>query len=145
MKDRVIASLFRPLAGSVIPLEAHVGALTKTGKNRWTAPLTVRIPIGALTTVEQGGKAAGGFSVFVATGGVFGVISDAEQKVQPFSIDPSDLEKAKESHFTYDVTLTLDQVTDRVAIGVYDEVSREYGLTVLPLPDREVKKETPAT
>jgi VWFA-related protein len=145
MKDRVIASLFRPLGGSLIPLDAHLGALAKTGKNRWTVPLTVRIPIGALTTVEQAGKAAGGFSVYVATGGVFGVIGEPEQKVQPFSIEPRDLAKAKRSHFTYDLTLKLDQVTDRVAIGVYDEVSREYGLTVLPLPEREVKKEIPNT
>lgn len=139
MADRVTAGLFRTIDGSVIPLQAEIGPAKKSGGNRWIVPLKIRVPIDSLTTIDQRGAVRGSFSVFIASGAELGVISEVVQRTQPFTIDAKDLARAKGSHFTYEFELKTDDITDRVSIGVLDEVSKEYGLKVLTLPDRNVR------
>ena len=56
-------------------------------------------------------------------------MNDITRKTQSFSIPKGDIEKAKAGHFTCDLYLTADAQTSFVSVGVYDEVSHEYGLT----------------
>ena len=79
--------------------------------------------------------AVGGFSVYLAWGGILGEVSDVTTRIQPFTA--RDLAEAGNGEFTYDFTLLSDKRTDRVAIGVMDELSREYGVTRVELPARE--------
>lgn len=147
MTDRVVANLFQPLDQplgqpldrTMLRVDAEVGEWKQTAKNRWTAPLKVRVPIGALTTVTGPDGASGGFSVYVASGGILGVMGDVERRTQPFTIKPEDLERSKTSHFTYELTLQVDAVTRQISIGVLDEVSREFGLKRLEVPPRPKK------
>jgi hypothetical protein len=48
----------------------------------------------------------------------------------------ADLERAKTGHFTYTISVASLTPSLRVALGVYDEVSRDYavGLVNLPAP-----------
>jgi hypothetical protein len=141
MDDRVVANLFQPLDSLVIPIDVKLGALTKVRKNRWSVPVAVRIPISALTTSVQEMTAKGSFSVFVGTGADFGVISDVTKRTQEYSIKAADLANAARSHFTYNVTVEVDQFADAISVGVRDDLSREYGLVRLPLPARDGAKE----
>jgi hypothetical protein len=50
------------------------------------------------------------------------------QRTQILSIPLRDLDRAKQSSYTYEVDLTIDPKVDRVAVGVFDEVGRQYGL-----------------
>jgi VWFA-related protein len=120
MQDRVITNLHHTLTSSVIPIEATVGESTEAG-----IPITIRIPAAALTTRPGGG---GQFTVFIATGGDLGVINDVQHRTEVFTHTPS-----LPTHFTYDFTLATDTLTDRVSIGVMDEVSKEYGLVRIEL------------
>ncbi|HYH06689.1 MAG TPA: VWA domain-containing protein [Thermoanaerobaculia bacterium] len=135
MNERVVAGLFRKTDGSVLPIEAKLGAVEKAGRGRWRVPVSVRIPVQNLTTHEDGDGVKGAFSVFVAAGGQFGVTSEVVQRTQPFTISATQLASTKSSHFTYDFELTIDDLTHRVSVGVMDEVSKEYGLQVLELPE----------
>ena len=139
MTDRVVANLFQPLDRTTLPVEAELGEWRQTAKNRWTAPLKVRVPISALTTVTGPDGATGGFSVYVASGGILGVMGDVERRIQPFTIQREDLERSKTSHFTYELTLQVDAVTRHISIGVLDEVSREFGLKRIEIPPRPAK------
>jgi VWFA-related protein len=139
MDDRVVANLFQPVDGSVIPVAAEVGAVKKTGRRRWTAPLRVRVPISAITIVDTPKGPAGEFSVYVAPGGVFGLSNEVHRRKQPFTISREQLEEARDSYFTYDFELQLDEVTDRVSVAVYDEVSKEFGLAKVEVPERKVQ------
>lgn len=137
MSDRVLAGLFRNLEGSIIPVTVQLGAMKKQGSKRWTVPLAIRVPISSLTTLaENGGIWRGTFSVYIAAGGQFGVISDVVQRTQSFTIQEADLDRAHQSHFTYDFEMKVDAFTDRVSVGVLDETSKEYGLAVVELPAR---------
>jgi VWFA-related protein len=135
VKDRVIANLYQASAGSV-PFEVEPGQARSTGRNRWELPIRVRIPIQALTTLPDGEKEVGEFSVYAASGSVVGVMSDVQRRSQPFSIPKEDLGKAKESHFTYDFALQLDDKANRLSIAVVDETGQEIGLKQIDVPAR---------
>ncbi|MFL6245055.1 MAG: VWA domain-containing protein [Thermoanaerobaculia bacterium] len=141
MDDVVVANLFQPIEHSVIPIDVKLGAVTKVRKNLWSVPIMVRIPIGALTTSVQEQAASGSFSVFVGTGGEFGVISDVTRRTQPYSIKASDLADAAKSHFTYNATVEFDNLVDAISVGVRDDFSKEYGVVRLPIPARDGIKE----
>jgi VWFA-related protein len=122
MQDRVITNLDHPVGSSVIPIEAVAGERTEAG-----IPVSVRIPLEALMTRLGGG---GQFTVYIAAGGELGIITDVQHRTELFTTDGR---VAMPSHFTYDFTLTTDTLTDRISIGVLDEVSKEYGLVRITL------------
>lgn len=138
MSNRVVANLYQPFEQSLIPIQVEMGAMKKTSRKRWAVPIVVRIPLGSLTTRTSDALATGAFSVFVATGGEFGVISDVTRRQQPYSYPLADVENARQSHFTYNVTIEFDQLPDALSVGVRDDVSNEYGLARLALPGRGV-------
>lgn len=135
MEDHVLASLFRTDAGATLPFSIKVG--TARGKNL-RIPVTIRVPISALTILPNGPNQSGGFSVYVAWGAKVGGISDATHERQLFHIPNADLARAKKSFFTYDFEIAADRRTERISVGVVDEVSREYGIRVYSLqPDAQ--------
>ncbi len=139
IKERVIANLYQRVEGSsaAIPFEVATGAVKKTGKNRWSTPLKIRIPIRSLTTLPNPAGESGSFSVFFATGGVLGVMSEVEQRTQKFEISRADLERAKGSYFTYELALEVDHLVHQLSIAVMDDVGKEFGLKRFTLPKRE--------
>ncbi|HEX8411958.1 MAG TPA: VWA domain-containing protein [Thermoanaerobaculia bacterium] len=139
MNDRVIANLYQTLDGTSFAFDVVGGEMKSTGRNRWALPLKVRIPIAALTTLPSGAVEVGEFSVYVVTGAVVGVSSEVQHKTQSFRIPRNDLAKAKASYYTYEVTLNIDQKTDRLSVGVIDETSKEFALKRLTLPPRPEK------
>lgn len=136
MKDRVIANLFQDPGQSLIGLDVAFGEPVHKKKDQYTIPVSVKIPIASLTTVPQAGKNAGAFSVYLSWGNRVGVTGEVVRKTQTFTIDPKEVEKAKSGAFTYDVDLLVDASTTQLSVGVFDEVSREYGLARADLPAR---------
>ncbi|MDQ3280206.1 MAG: VWA domain-containing protein [Acidobacteriota bacterium] len=133
MRDRLVSTLFRTERESPVPIEAKLGAAKKARSTR-TVPLSVRIPINALTILPQGGgKHAGTFSVYVVSAEDLDRLSDVTHKTQPFEISERDLPRANASSFTYDLDLTVSAKTRYVAVGVYDEVGKTFGLTRVEL------------
>ena len=74
---------------------------------RTPALCIARVPepgsVAALTQLPDGGKFAGAFSVFFAWCG------------------------------TYDIQLAIDKKTQRIAFGVFDEISKEFALRLMDL------------
>jgi VWFA-related protein len=133
MQERVVATLFAEPERSAIPLKVEIGKAKKTGVNRYRIPLTIHIPAGQLMTVAEQRGAIGGFSVYLAWGGILGEISDVTTRVQPFTA--GDLKDGK-GYFTYDFELLADDRTDRVAVGVLDELGKDFGVARVALPPR---------
>ena len=132
MEDRVIAALFRNPPSPGFALRVEVGQRRARGK-LFVVPVTIHIPISVLTALPSGNQYAGAFSVYFAWGGKLGGISDTTHETKSFKIPAADIEKARSSHFTYEFDLTANQNTERVALGVLDEVSKEYALRLIQL------------
>lgn len=133
MRDRVLAVLHDAPMESSFQLHAELGSTKKTGRRTQTAPLKVRIPIGSLTLLPQGGKHAGAFTVYAITGGTLGEISEVTRRTQSFNVPAADLERAQAGYFTYDFDVIVSDRTRHVAIGVLDEVSKTFGVVSVPV------------
>ncbi|HEX6642448.1 MAG TPA: VWA domain-containing protein [Thermoanaerobaculia bacterium] len=128
MQDRVIANLYRSDNVGAIPVTVDFGAIEKKSRTRWSVPLKIHVPIDALSSLNGG---EGAFSVFVATGGVIGVMSDVEQRTQ--ELRAADIPPGLKE-LTYEFTLTFSGATSVVSVGVLDERTKEYGLETVELP-----------
>jgi VWFA-related protein len=133
MEDRVIAALFGNPPSPGFPLHVDVGRPRARGRE-FTLPLTIHVPIGALTQLPDAGKYAGAFSVYFAWGGRLGGLSDTSHQTRNYTIPASEYEKARsEGHLTYQVELAVDRKTERLAFGVFDEISKEFALRLMNL------------
>lgn len=136
MRERVIAALSYVADPGRLTPRVTTGAVTKQGRNRFTLPIKVEVPIGQLTTIREGDAHRGAFSLFIGGGNREVLFSDVTQRTQVLTIPPSDLERAKQGHYTYEVDLTIDGKVNRIAVGVYDEVGRDYGVVRIDVKRR---------
>ncbi|HEU4887477.1 MAG TPA: VWA domain-containing protein [Thermoanaerobaculia bacterium] len=128
MQDRVVANLYRPDGGGSIPVYVGLGKIEKLSRTRWSVPVLVNLPLDALSIGPDG---RGSFSVFIATGGMIGIMSDVQQRTQHFS--KADLSPGQQ-HVTYELTLTFNAATSVVSVGVMDAGSKDFGLKTVDLP-----------
>jgi VWFA-related protein len=127
MQDRVIANLYRPDQQGTVPVYLELGKIEKVSRTRWSVPVRVTIPVNALSIGPDG---KGTFSVFVATGGMIGVMSDVEQRTRVYS----SAEFADREHITYELDVTFNGASSVISIGVLDSGSKDFGLKTVTLP-----------
>ena len=132
MEDRVIAALFRNPPSPGFPLRVEIGKRRQRGSG-FVIPVAVHIPIAVLTALPSGDVYNGAFSVYLAWGGKLGGISETTHSTKTFRIPAAEIEKARQSHLTYEFELASDPRTESVALGVLDEVSKEYALRLIQL------------
>jgi VWFA-related protein len=134
MEDRVIGVLFGNAPRSAFRFAAKSGEPTRTKAKTYLFPLTIQVPIAALTPLRgQGNVYNGAFSVYVAWGSTIGGVSETHHDTQQFSIPAADLDKAKAGHYTYTISVESLTPSVRVALGIYDEVSRDYAVGLMNL------------
>ncbi|HXH37907.1 MAG TPA: VWA domain-containing protein, partial [Thermoanaerobaculia bacterium] len=134
MEDRVIATLFGNAPPSLFDVKIRLATPTLDEKKHYLIPITIEVPISSLTMLPvEGNASAGAFTVYTASGSTFGGLSATHHETKQFSIAAADLEKAKLSHFTYQFNVSSATPYLRVALGVYDEVSKEYALNLVDL------------
>ncbi|MCU1230144.1 MAG: hypothetical protein JWO97_3028 [Acidobacteria bacterium] len=137
MGERVIAQLYGlPTPASILHVTASVKGSAHTSKKKMTIPIAVQVPIGALTTLPEGVEQRGAFSVYVVSANRFGDLTDVTHQTQVYTIPTADLTRAKEGHFTYELNVIADDTTSRVAVGVLDEISKDFGLTQVDFAPR---------
>ncbi len=135
MKDRVLASLFHgDDAQNTVAFRVDLAKPTRKSRGVFLVPVTVRIPVASLATLPQDGQRVGAFSIYLATAAEIGRVGDVTQQSQSFFIKDADREGARGKFIAYEVKLLVDPSATRVAVGVFDEVSREHGIQQVALP-----------
>lgn len=124
MRERVLAMLLDQAPASSMNITVEVGKNRFVSNGRYTIPVTVYIPVAALMT--DGGR--GEFSVFVGWSGSSGEIGQVTKQSQKFKLTTNMPET-----FTYTFDVMADATTDRLSIGVLDELSKDYGLRRIDL------------
>lgn len=141
MDDRVIATLFGNAPQSLFEIKVRLAVPKRDEKKHYVIPITIEVPISALTTLPAAGNVHNGaFTVYMAWGAILGGVSDTHRDTKQFSIADTDMEKAKGDYFTYQMSVASATPYLRIALGVYDEVSKEYALNLIDLqPPPKVK------
>jgi VWFA-related protein len=140
MKNRVVATLYTDSDDTKIPLRVRLGEKKSSGGGKYLIPVLIEIPVQSLVSLPDAKGQRGAFSVYIASGDILGAVSDVTQRTQPFTI--ADVQRAKNGRFEYEFDLLTDMKTNRVAVGVYDEISKDYGLQRVELPHVVIKSET---
>jgi VWFA-related protein len=133
MEDRVIGTLFGNAPPSSFAINVTTGAAKHAGKSKaYLIPISVEIPIAALTALPGPGNVHNGaFSVFVAWGSTVGGVSETHHDTKAYSIAPADLARSKTGHYTYTFSVESLIPSPHIALGVYDEVSRDYSVRMV--------------
>jgi VWFA-related protein len=130
MSERVLSHLFVPDPRSRIRISVRGKAVpVKKGVTRLS--LEVRIPIGSLVLLPTSQGASGSFSVLAAAASPDGSLSETGRQRRPFEIPRADLERARGSHFTYELSVDVQGPGARVCVGVFDDTGQEVGFAVL--------------
>ena len=134
MEDRVVATLFGNAPPASFEVKVLLASPRLDEKKHYQIPITIEVPISALTMLPgDGNSSTGAFTVYTAWGATLGGMSDTHHETKQYSIAAADLEKAKQNHFTYQFNVASATPYLRVALGVYDEVSKEFALNLVNL------------
>jgi VWFA-related protein len=132
MRDRVRSALYAAVDDPSLDFIVETGQPRRAAR-RYRVPVTVRIPLSSLMTEPRDGTNAGSFAVYAAAGGQLGIMSDVTMKTQPFTIKPEDAGKAQSAFITYQLEIICDGRADRVSIGIFDDVSKQWGVVTVKL------------
>ncbi|MEA2339426.1 MAG: hypothetical protein QOE82_3433, partial [Thermoanaerobaculia bacterium] len=134
MEDRVIGTLFGNAPASAFAFVVKSDPVTRGKDKTYLIPITVEVPIAALTSIRgEGNKFNGAFSVYLAWGSMIGGVSETHHDTEQFTINEADMERAKRSHLTYTISVASLTPSLRLALGVYDEVGRDYAVKLVDL------------
>jgi VWFA-related protein len=134
MRDRLKSTLFRAAQnGATMNIRAAAREVKK-GRNTTTMQVRVRIPIADLTLLPAGmGKVAGKFSVYVGAASDLDELSDITRKTQDYEVNESQMAQARNGHFTYDLNVEVREKSKYIAVGVFDETGKNFGLARVEL------------
>jgi len=135
MRDGVVALFLHPTAPSGINVAANVGEPVQKARHRFSIPVSVEMPANALMTAQDEGR-KGAFSVYIATGGGAGEMSDITKRTLTFSDADIESARATGKAVQYHFDLVTDNAAKRLSIGVFDEVSHDSGFAAVDLPRR---------
>jgi VWFA-related protein len=130
MRDRVVANLLRVSGGSAISVTVSAGAIVQTKKHVYSVPITVKVPKSSLTMVPAAGGNRGAFTVYLAPGRVLGYAPGVWTQKVPFTAKS----ELREGYFTYEFDLVTDLLTNRLSVGVIDDLSHDTGFAQIDLP-----------
>lgn len=105
-------------------------------KGRFLVPVEISLPIRDLTLIEEGGTYRGGVMFHIVSSDRRGDLSDVTRKQHRLDIPAQDLESVRESTFTYELELLVDERGEKVAFAVADEISGTTGMQIVDLPAR---------
>src|SRR5690606_31700773 len=98
---------------------------TAKGDGLYQLPVQIRIPLGRLTLIPNNDATAWVGQIQVAIGTMATNGEKAPAQAQPthrIEIPNADLERAKASFYTYELPIVVRSGTQRVGIGVRDEI-----------------------
>ncbi len=125
LAEGTLAALLHEAADDPIGLEVALGRGQPRGDGYYLVPLEVKIPIGKITLVPQGGVFRGQLRVVVGVLDGEGGTSPPEQTRVPLEIPAGEVETAKTKSFVYAAQLLMREGTHEVAVGVRDELAGE--------------------
>jgi VWFA-related protein len=134
MRDRLQSALFRASQpGATINIRAAAREVKK-GRNTATMQVRVRIPIADLTLLpKSNGKSGGSFAVYVGVATDLDELSEVTRKTQQFEVTEKELAQSQSGHFTYDLNVEVRQKSKYLAVGVYDETAKTFGVSRIDL------------
>lgn len=133
LNDRVVASLVYPPSHNGLGIALEEGSKRREGR-RVASNVDVLVPLGKLFFTEQGGVHRARFTVHYAVAGERTDFVNGIEPEQLVEIPDAEWKAAQSQHWRHSLTLNVRKGTPhRVAIGVLDSSSQEWGIEALTI------------
>lgn len=132
MTDRLVANLFHTPEGMKARANILTGTPKRQRRGQFAVPMTVRVPVEAVTLLPQGDGLAGEFCVWVVVANERFEQSEPVTQCQPVEVSaPAQL--SRRAHWTYDMQLLVREGTNIVSVAVHDLPTGEvaYARTII--------------
>jgi VWFA-related protein len=129
MRDHVIANLIRAPEASSIAVTVSAGRQVQIKQHTYSVPIVIKVPKSALTMMPGEGTNGGAFTVYLAPGRTLGYGPGVWTQKVPFTAES----ESKDGFFSYEFDLVTDPQTDRLSVGVMDDLSHDTGFARIDL------------
>lgn len=123
MTEGVLAALSFPHHSNPLDLDLSFGEGLRRDDGHFLVPVSLEIPIRALTLVPRGDVYEANAMLYLAARDERGWVSEVQQTALPIQVARDDLEAALERSFVYTVQILLRSGEQKVAVGVRDEIT----------------------
>jgi VWFA-related protein len=125
MSDGTMAALNYDVTDNPLGVKLEFEDEQKRDDGFYLLPVQVRIPIGNVAMIPRETTHEGRVKVYVGALDDRGRSSPVQQMMVPISIPNDEIDFAKTQEYVYTVTLLMRAGSQRVAVGVRDEISAE--------------------
>jgi VWFA-related protein len=126
MNDRVIANLLYKVKANDLKIRVKTNPPIPA-EDLFRVPVEIQIPMESLTLLPQGESFTGGFSVYVCVANKDNDMSDVSRKTHQLRVSPEEMKKIAGKYYTYGLDLLMEKGTNRISVGVVDDVSNVTG------------------
>lgn len=123
MRDGVIAALNFPYSSNPLDVRLQFDQGRRREDGHYLVPVTVRIPLRALTLVPRGEVYEANARLFLAARDDRGWVSEVQETHLPIRVDQEDVPGALDQHWEYTVQILLRTGEQKVAVGLRDEIA----------------------
>lgn len=120
-----LAALVHGVRANPLRVLVEVGEAKRKKKKVFSVPVLVKIPLGRLTLLADGGARDGQVRVVLATSSSGGEIGVSGDRVVPIRVPDERWEVARRQYWAVELELVLAPGVSRLAVGVVDEVGSE--------------------
>lgn len=123
MRDGVLAALNFPYSSNPLDLRLRFDRGDRRDDGHFLVPVTVRIPLRALTLVPRGEVYEANARLFLAARDDRGWVSEVQETQLPIRVERDDVPAALDRHWEYTVQILLRPGEQKVAVGLRDEIA----------------------
>ncbi len=136
VQDRVLTSLVVDIDDNPMRLEVETGEAAAVSGDRWQVPVHLSFPLDSVALLEIGEDYVGRVVLFVGAQDVKGRRSEIQRQDHEVRVAAADYQRALQQRFGIDFSLLLEEGQQRIAIGLYDEITRQdsYQRLVVTVP-----------
>lgn len=129
--DTVVANIVHPVAKGDIPVSLKVGAPQSDGSGHYKVAVDVSFPAAAVTTLPDGDKVAGGFTVYIAAGTPLGALSPVSKRPEVFRVPPLTQKAmvAQNYPLVLHAQVLIGKGENILSVAVVDQISGTAGFT----------------
>jgi VWFA-related protein len=125
MNDGTLAALQFPFESNPMGAKLEFGQVMRRADGFYVVPISIKIPLGKLLLVPRQSSHEGRVRLYIAAMDQDGGTSEVQQAPLPISIPLADVPKIAGKYYTYSVSLLMRNGSQKVAVGVRDEVASQ--------------------
>ncbi len=127
MRERVVANIYAPVRENEWPVQLRASKPERAGRGTYRVPIEIVAPPNVTLIPRDGGKLAGGFTVYLAVGDPEGALSATFKQPNAIEVTEAELLGFRRTPLSFTATLTLREGENLISVGLLDQAGGTTG------------------